>query len=156
MATGSVALDTTQYVRINVGYTSMLLQAHRDDVTIAFAEAKPAKSNVAVHTLGGRDAPLPIPVVDTNVWALAKSNTSSLIVTEADDNPNNPKYKAAEIDDAASPNYFGFITARGEWYILKMTTAAPKQLRFAKGASDFATSWTGRAGLSYDYLDVVF
>lgn len=82
MPTSFITLDTTQYVRINVGYTSMILQAHNDSVRIVVSELKPAKSNIAFHTLGGGDAPLPLNIVNTNVWALATSDKSSLIVTE--------------------------------------------------------------------------
>jgi hypothetical protein len=82
MPTSSVALDTTQYVRINVAYKSMILQAHNDSVRIVVSEAKPAYANTAFHTLGGEDAPLPLNIVNTNVWALAMTEKSSLIVTE--------------------------------------------------------------------------
>jgi hypothetical protein len=84
MATSRVILDTTQYVRVNVGYTSLILQAHRDSVRIALSDLQPAKSNTAFHTLDESDDPLPFPIVDTNVWALALTDKSSLIVTEAD------------------------------------------------------------------------
>jgi hypothetical protein len=84
MATSIVSLDTTQYVRVNVGYKTLILQALRDSVRIAVSEAQPASSNTAFHTLGGEDAPLHLDVVDTNVWVLAVSDKSSLIVTESD------------------------------------------------------------------------
>ncbi len=84
MATSIVTLDLTQYVRINVGYTSMILQAHRDEVRIVISESKPALSNTAFMSLGGNDAPLKLDIVDTNVWVLAVSDKSSLIVTESD------------------------------------------------------------------------
>lgn len=81
--TSFVNLDTTQYVRINVAYKSMILQAHRDAVRITVSDTKPAKSNEAFHLLSGADAPLPLNIVNTNVWALAVSDRSSLIVTES-------------------------------------------------------------------------
>lgn len=83
MATSSVVLDITQYVRVNVGYTSMILQAHNDSVRVVVSDAKPALSNTAFHTLGGGDAPLSIDPVDVNIWALAATEKSSLIVTES-------------------------------------------------------------------------
>lgn len=83
MATGSVNLDTAQYVKVNIGYTSMLLQAHRDSVRVVLSTAQPGVGNTAYHMLDGGDAPLPLPYVDVNVWALAQSIKSSLIVTEA-------------------------------------------------------------------------
>ena len=83
MATSFVNLDTSQYVRINVAYTSMILQAHRDAVHITVSDTKPARSNEAFHLLSGADVPLPLDIVNTNVWALAVSEKSSLIVTES-------------------------------------------------------------------------
>lgn len=83
MATSSVALDTTQYVRVNIGYTTMILQAHNDSVRVVLSTVQPAKSNIAFHTLGGGDAPLPVDVIDVNVWVLAMTDKSSLIVTES-------------------------------------------------------------------------
>lgn len=83
MATSSVVLDTTQYVRVNIGYTTVILQAHNDSVRVVLSTAQPVKSNIAFHALGGGDAPLPIDVVDVNVWVLAMTDKSSLVVTES-------------------------------------------------------------------------
>lgn len=85
MTTGIVALDTTQYVRVNIGLNPMILQAHRDSVRVVFSEGKPAIGNTAFHLLGGEDPPYPIRMTDVNVWALSQTNTSSLIVTEFTD-----------------------------------------------------------------------
>jgi len=82
MSTGAVLLDTTRYVRINKGLNPLLLQASRDTVRIVFSEFRPSLGNDAFHSLGGADEPLQLPYIDTNVWALAMTNTSSLIVTE--------------------------------------------------------------------------
>ena len=84
MATSFVTLDTTQYVRINVAYTAMILQAHRDAVRIVMSDAQPALTNTAFHSLGGENEPLHIDVVDVNIWVLAVSDKSSLIVSESD------------------------------------------------------------------------
>ena len=61
------------------------------------------------------------------------------------------KYKFADLDDDASPNYYGATDSEGNWYILKEDTSA-KTLRYATGDEDYATNWTGRVGLSYGYL----
>lgn len=61
------------------------------------------------------------------------------------------KYKFADLDDDASPNYYGATDVDGAWYILKEDTAA-KTLRYATGETDYTTGWTGRVGLSYQYL----
>ena len=82
MSTGNVLLDTTQYVRINVGLNPMLLQSHRDTVRIVFSDLQPVEGNKAFHQLGGDDPSLHIPYTDVNVWALAMTDQSSLTVTE--------------------------------------------------------------------------
>lgn len=94
MPTGAVLLDTTQYVRINRGHNPLLLQASRDTVKIAFSDVKPSLGNTAFHQLNDKNpSPYPIPIVDTNVWALATTDKTGLVVTEfygsdgTDDNP---------------------------------------------------------------------
>lgn len=154
MATSSVVLDTSQYVRVNIGYTSMILEAHRDDVRIVLSDAQPVKSNVSFHQLGGGDAAWHISVVDTNVWVLAMSDRSSLVVTEQPDTPS-INYKAADLDDASTTQYFGFVTPGGAWYIMRLDTTAGT-IRHVKGAADYTTNWTGRVALTYDYLFNVF
>jgi hypothetical protein len=60
----------------------MILQAHRDHVRVVFSESKPILSNTAFHLISGGDEPYFIDSPDTNVWALAQTNTTSLAVTE--------------------------------------------------------------------------
>ena len=64
-------------------------------------------------------------------------------------------YKITDIDDDASPNYFGFVDADGGWYILKEDTSA-KTYRYATDRSDYTTNWTNRATIDYDYFNVKF
>jgi len=59
------------------------------------------------------------------------------------------KYKISDTDDDAEPNYFGFVTTDGKWYILKEEN---KTYRYIFGTEDYSTNWTGRAGLTYGYL----
>lgn len=87
MPTVLVNLSTTEYVRVNTSLNPLLLQAHRDTVRITISTAKPTKSNTVFHTLGGDDAPLKLDSIDTNIWALATSDKSSLIVTETNTKP---------------------------------------------------------------------
>ena len=82
MPTVSVNLSTTEYVQVNTALNPMMLQCLRDSVRITLSEAKPAKSNTVFHLLSGGDDPLPFNSVDTNVWALAVTDKSSLIVSE--------------------------------------------------------------------------
>jgi hypothetical protein len=62
-------------------------------------------------------------------------------------------YKAADLDDDAEPNYYGFVEPGGNWYILKEES---KTYRYCKGSSGYSTAWTNRASQSYNYLDVTF
>jgi len=75
---------------------------------------------------------------------------TSPLAKEANQDPL-AKYKFADLDDDASPNYYGATDSEGNWYILKEDTSA-KTLRYATGDEDYATNWTGRVGLSYGYL----
>ena len=83
MPTSTVNLDVSQYVRVNIGLNPITLQAHNDHVKIVFSDTQPAKSNTSVHMIGGNVVdPWRIAAIDTNVWALAMTVTSSLVVTE--------------------------------------------------------------------------
>lgn len=62
-------------------------------------------------------------------------------------------YRINQLDDS-SPAYYGFTDKSGAWYIMKEDSSG--NYRYAKGASSFSTNWTGRAGLTYDYFDVIF
>lgn len=86
MSTSTVNLDRTQYVKVNQGLNAVVLQCLRDSVRIVFSDVKPARDNTAFHLLSGKDQPLTLPFTDTNVWALAVTETSSLVVTETQSN----------------------------------------------------------------------
>jgi hypothetical protein len=62
-------------------------------------------------------------------------------------------YVISDLDEAGATKYYGFLDASGNWYILQLTTTAA---RYIKGATDYATNWTNRAGLTYDYYNVIF
>ena len=64
-------------------------------------------------------------------------------------------YKISDMDTASDPSYFGYLDATGAWYILKLTESTGAA-RYIKGSSGYTTSWSGRAGLSYNYFDSVF
>lgn len=85
MATAEVALDTTQYVRVNIGKNPIMLQALRDTVRVTFSESQPVLGNTAFHMLSGSSEPFQVPILDANVWVLAMTDRSSLIVTETED-----------------------------------------------------------------------
>ena len=59
------------------------------------------------------------------------------------------KYKITDIDDSGSTKYFGFTDKDGNWFIMQLTATAA---RYCAGSSGYTTSWTGCAGLTYDYF----
>lgn len=67
-------------------------------------------------------------------------------------------FELADADEAAtSPQYVGYLAPTGAWLITKITIAASiTSIRFITGKEDYTTNWTGRAALSYGYLDAVF
>lgn len=72
-------------------------------------------------------------------------------------------YKIADVDDDASPNYYGFVDREGNWFILKETIAAgANTYRYCKGTKNYDTALTGgwamRANIAttYDYYFNVF
>lgn len=81
--------------------------------------------------------PLPVKIID-------RSSTDFL-----------SSFQIADIDDDATPNYYGFERLDGKWYILKEDTSA-KTYRYRSGASGYSTAWAGRAsGDAYGYLSTL-
>ncbi len=91
MPTSSVNLITGEYVRVNQGLNSLILQSNLDVVKIAFSNLKPIASNLAFHKLARDDEPLSVDKTDVNVWALATTDNTSLVVTEFRIHPDLPK-----------------------------------------------------------------
>ena len=63
-------------------------------------------------------------------------------------------YKITDVDDAASPAYYGFVNKTGAWFIQKEDSSGA--YRYTQGASSYSTNWTARASLTYDYFDNIF
>ncbi len=81
MPTLSVNLDTTQYVKVNSDRGSLILQAFNDSVRVTLSDNKPIKSNNVFHLLGGKDAPLHLNSLGSDLWVLPVTDRSSLIVS---------------------------------------------------------------------------
>jgi len=64
-------------------------------------------------------------------------------------------FKVSDKDESGDPKYYGYLDKEGHWYILEEGVAADT-FRYAYGASDYATNWTGKAGLSYGLYNEVF
>lgn len=62
-------------------------------------------------------------------------------------------YSIAQLDDSV-PAFYGFTNKEGAWFIMREDASG--NYRYAAGSSDFATSWTNRASLTYDYFENVF
>jgi len=65
------------------------------------------------------------------------------------------QYRLSDLDGTGDPAYYGYLDTDGGWYIMKLNSEAGTA-RYIKGASDYATNWTGRAGLSYGYYSDTF
>ena len=63
-------------------------------------------------------------------------------------------YTLAQVDDGVSNTYYGYLNKDGAWYILREDSSS--NYRYTKGGSSFATNWTNRASLTYDYFDAIF
>jgi len=66
-------------------------------------------------------------------------------------------YKISDsAEPAGGPEYFGFLRQDGYWFIMKITTSGTdKTYRYISGTTDYTTSWTGKAGLSYVYWNQI-
>lgn len=62
-----------------------------------------------------------------------------------------------QISDTAEGalNYYGFLAFSGSWYIMKQDNANGTY-RYCTGRDDYATSWTNRANLTYEYFNEAF
>lgn len=65
-------------------------------------------------------------------------------------------YAISDIDDASTVQYFGFLAVDGRWYIQKYDTTAKTFRYTSSGTVAYATAWTDRASLTYDYFSEVF
>src|SRR5210317_1313537 len=81
MATSRIALDTTQYVRINFGLNPMTIEANEGEIRICVTDNQPALSNQAFHRVTDRNR-LVLDSVDSNIWALALTASQKAVVTE--------------------------------------------------------------------------
>ena len=68
-------------------------------------------------------------------------------------------YRSSDIPTTAQATddtrYYGFLALDGSWIIMQ-TVDSTGTLRYAFGTSGYAAAYTGRAGLTYEYLDQIF
>lgn len=67
------------------------------------------------------------------------------------------KYVAARIDETTADKYYGFLSNKGEWYLMKITAAGLvlyynedlKNFDLATLLVNFNTTWTNRATTTF-------
>ena len=74
-------------------------------------------------------------------------NDGTIVMTES----GLEKYQVADIDEATSTRYYGFVDLLENWYIMRWDTALD-EFRFKAGVGSYPVAWTGRADLVYDYF----
>jgi hypothetical protein len=69
-------------------------------------------------------------------------------------------YMAVETDadGSASYMYYLYVNKFGNWYLTRIqnTSSTLTEIKFRKGDSAYATAWTNRASLIYDFPDATF
>ena len=86
----------------------------------------------------------------TNVVVGSGSSATSSAITDPVTG-----YKVADIDESGTVKYYGFMNKSGNWYVMANDTSA-NTFRYVKGTSGYATNWTNRATLTYDYFNIIF
>lgn len=90
---------------------------------------------------------------------VAVKDSSGNTIDPAEKQPTDG-YEIAQIDDTSSSDYawYGFVNKNGAWYITQedLLGADAGTYLYAAGTTDFATSWTGRSGLTYATFDTTF
>lgn len=62
-------------------------------------------------------------------------------------------------DDGNGPNYYGFVSLSGQYYILRETISGfltTLEYYFPVPAGVYATDWAARSGLTYSRYDLAF
>ena len=68
-------------------------------------------------------------------------------------------FEISDMDTGGATQYFGFVDAVGNWYIIQMSGPPVSAVRYARGDSNmnpYIPNWTNRATLTYDYFYNVF
>lgn len=131
----SASIDTTG-LATDVNQTTII--GHVDGI-----ETLIGATNTALTTIDGR--------VDTLETLIAATNTKldSVIAAQKTD------WGLNDQEETGTYKYFGFESPSGSWKITRKTLA-DGSFRYATGASNYSTAWTGRAGQTYDYYGVTF
>lgn len=66
-------------------------------------------------------------------------------------------YSPSDVDDAADPQYFGFTTISGDWYVLRISGSSYQYAfpSYNSGYTEYAAAWANRVTLEYkEYSDI--
>jgi len=77
MSTSKISLSTSNYVRVNVGYGPIIIEANEGEVRVAVTPNQPALSNSAYHRVTDRQRFEVTP--DENVWVLANTSVQKAV-----------------------------------------------------------------------------
>lgn len=124
-------LDRRMFLKLigSAGITAFLFSIFTDKSHAAFFGSMPGPGTIAIKDSNGT-------VIDPS----EKQPTDG--------------YNISQVDDGITASYYGFVHRTGAWYIQKED--ATGNYRYTKGPSDFATNWTNRTSLTYDYFDNIF
>ena len=64
-------------------------------------------------------------------------------------------YAVSDVDELNDTKYYGYLSAESSWIIEKII-ATDGTVRYVSGHDNYATNYTGRAGLTYDYYDQIW
>lgn len=83
---------------------------------------------------------------------VALKDSSGQRIDPAEKKPTDGYY-ITDIDDS-TPSYYGYLDKNGNWYIIKENSDG--SFRYVRGSGSFASYWSSRSSLNYDYFDNIF
>lgn len=88
------------------------------------------------------------------------NNIRLLLARDLNDDPIHDPFSSHKIhnqDVNGVVNYYGYLSIDGSWNIMKESdfdaNGTAQTYRYCVGASTYATAWTNRASLIYDYIN---
>lgn len=62
-------------------------------------------------------------------------------------------YKLSDMAMVDTTDYYGYVNAKGHWYVLELTETTA---RYFKGTSGYIANWGNKTNLDYDYFFNIF
>lgn len=159
--TQAIDVLTSQVSKMQTGKGGMDTKAMKEcfdnmvrELTTAIEQNK--ITDVNVNNMGSFPVTFPIPTFrDANgATTQARLDANGCVrVSVQQNNALLDKYQPADSDETTATKYYGFVDVDGGWYIFRDTGTT---YRYFKGTTDYPTNWTNRAGLAYDYYNIIF